>query len=270
MNGHLPSQVLRAVALDGAPRRLERRRPATLAAMDPAHVAPPASGIASADGLATSSASVEAEASARGYASGFERGFKEGMAAAEAKIAEAARQAASAAQAEVAAAGAAERKKMEAASAERGALIMRVLEQVQKRVDDGLRQLEEDAFALAFEAVCRVIGNAAPAPDTVKAVVVAALTQLHDKPAARIRLHPDDLAALRADVPAASLLSRYPGVAWEADEGIAIGGCLVDTAAGTLDARLETQLRNLGAVWRQAASTTGANRPSEGAGGPTS
>ena len=64
----------------------------------------------------------------------------------------------------------------------------------------------------------------------------------------RLRVHPDDLTALRGDAARRRLLGRLEaGVELELHADAAVGrhGCVVETASLRLDARLETQLAAL-------------------------
>jgi len=243
------SHVLRAVALEGAPRTLVRSRASA------AVQAPVAAGTAEgAGGIPTVLAQETAEAASRGFEQGYERGLREGLADAEKKIEQATQQAVRTVQSEAEAARDSERKRIDAALAEHASVTQRVLEQVQQSLTAGLRSIEEQAIGLAFEAVCRVVGDAAASPAAVRAVVGQALNELAGKPVLRVRMRPDDLATLQTGADLQTMFLGFPGISWVADETIAVGGCVVDTATGTLDARLEVQLRSLGNAWRKSVS----------------
>jgi flagellar assembly protein FliH len=59
-----------------------------------------------------------------------------------------------------------------------------------------------------------------------------------------IHIHPGDLEMLRADATLSEWLKRHGSgpIQWRADETVRLGGCVVHTDRGSLDARLETQL----------------------------
>jgi flagellar biosynthesis/type III secretory pathway protein FliH len=68
-----------------------------------------------------------------------------------------------------------------------------------------------------------------------------------------LRVHPDDLAALAAARPAwLAELGVQADVALVADPAVGRGGCIVETPAGRIDARLETQLDALERALRDA------------------
>lgn len=243
------SHVLRSVALEDAPRALVRQR-----ASAPVPTPVPVGVVEGAGSVLTAQAQEAAEAASRGFAEGYERGLKEGLVDAAKKVEQATQQAVDAVQSEAATARDGERKRIDAALAEHAAVMRRVLEQMQQSLTSALRNMEEQAIGLAFEAVCRVVGDAAASPAAVRSVVDRVLSELAGKPVLSVRMRPDDLATLQTGADLQAMFQGFPGISWVADETIAVGGCVVETATGTLDGRLEVQLRNLGNAWRKAAS----------------
>jgi flagellar biosynthesis/type III secretory pathway protein FliH len=70
-------------------------------------------------------------------------------------------------------------------------------------------------------------------PDAVADVVRSALQKVRARKSIVVRVHPEDVA----------LVTGLPAtVKVRADEGVARGGCVVETELGTLDARLASQL----------------------------
>lgn len=105
--------------------------------------------------------------------------------------------------------------------------------------------LESDAIELAFAAVCRLMGEARADRAAIAALIEQGIAQLRGGAALRVRVHPDDLAALQGD----ALMARHPAIQWLADTSVSAGGCLLDTEHGTLDARLDRQLARLASLW---------------------
>lgn len=100
-------------------------------------------------------------------------------------------------------------------------------------------QAEDDLVALAFEAVCRVLGAHAVEPGVLRAMVRELMAQRRDGEPLSVHVHPDDHAWLqRLDLTDAAWT-------WVADEGVQLGGVLLRWPHGALDARLETQLQSL-------------------------
>jgi flagellar assembly protein FliH len=109
----------------------------------------------------------------------------------------------------------------------------------------GIDGMEDLAVAIAFEAVCKVLGEAAMTQEGVRAQVRQAAAHTKNKERVVVRLHAMDLSALRA---AGALNAIFPSskvVSWVADDSIELGGCVVETDGGALDARLETQIERM-------------------------
>jgi flagellar assembly protein FliH len=100
-----------------------------------------------------------------------------------------------------------------------------------------LADAEDGVVELAFAALCRILGEQAASRDGVHAMVARCAADVREREQVGIRLHPDDVALL-GDV--AGHHARF-----SADPGIVLGGCIVDSSTGALDARLEIQLARL-------------------------
>jgi type III secretion protein L len=101
-----------------------------------------------------------------------------------------------------------------------------------------------DLRTLAVRIAEKVVGRAlAAGPELAADYCAAALAAARHQREITLRVHPDDLAAVEAARPQLrALLARAPDLAVRADASVARGGCLVETEAGVIDARLETQL----------------------------
>jgi flagellar biosynthesis/type III secretory pathway protein FliH len=104
------------------------------------------------------------------------------------------------------------------------------------------------AIALATKMAEKIVGRAvALAPEVMAEIVGEALAVC--RPGAglvRLRLHPDDLAAV--ETRRATLIARAPvAAALEllADDTVGRHGCVIETPHGRVDARLESQLAAL-------------------------
>jgi flagellar biosynthesis/type III secretory pathway protein FliH len=108
-----------------------------------------------------------------------------------------------------------------------------------------LGSAEGDLVELAFEIARRVLATAVDRA-AVTEVAARALDAARLREHVAIRAHPEDLAALRAAEPElAARLVRARGVALREDAAVGRGGIIVETEAGRIDARLETQLAGL-------------------------
>ena len=184
----------------------------------------------------------------RAHAEGLQAGLKD----AQARIEDAVRQHVQQWQAR-ADAQAEERRKAHAEWTER---LGQVLDALDAGVTRRLEAIEADAVALAFTAVCRIVGDTVMSRDGVAALVRHAIAQVSDTPVLRVRLHPDDFAAIAET----SLPAAHPAVDWQVDPALTRGACLVDSAQGTLDTRLDCQLERLRDLWMRVAATDSTSR----------
>ena len=112
----------------------------------------------------------------------------------------------------------------------------------------GIHGLEDMALAIAFEAVCKVLGPAVVTREGVQALVRQAATHALNSEKVVVRLHAADLAMLRETGAVDAALPSGALVTWLADKEVALGGCVIETDGGELDARLETQVDRLRAA----------------------
>lgn len=122
---------------------------------------------------------------------------------------------------------------------------------------------EDDMLALAFEALCRVLGETAATRDMVRAAVVNALAHWRGKAALEIHVHPQDLEWLEADEDLSARFGAHVHhpIRWVANADLALGGCMLRSPEGALDARLDVQMEGFKAMLLQ----TRAARRAEGA-----
>jgi len=129
------------------------------------------------------------------------------------------------------------------------ALLEQMMRELAAELPRRLASGEDDMVELVYACVCRIMGQLALTPAGVRTLLAQSLAQLHGATALGVRLHAQDLAALRADPEAAQLLASLGGaVRWQPDNSVRLGGCVLDGASGSLDARLETQLQALRAT----------------------
>ena len=128
------------------------------------------------------------------------------------------------------------------------ARIRSIAGKLQGALGAGIEGLEDVAVEIAFEAVCKMLGTAAVSRDGIRALVQEAAGRVASTERITVRLHPGDLTALQAAGALDSVLAPQHGVHWAADKSIELGGCVIETDGGTLDARLETQVERLRAA----------------------
>jgi flagellar assembly protein FliH len=130
---------------------------------------------------------------------------------------------------------------------EQGSAAARVLAAVAQRAEREIDGMHDLMVGIAFEAVCKVLGARALDRTAVAATVREAIARVKQDEAIVVRLHPQDCALMRelaGDVGD----GRPFKVELAADEKIALGGCIVETEGGLLDARIETQMERLRAA----------------------
>lgn len=116
-------------------------------------------------------------------------------------------------------------------------------------VAQGAIAAQEDALVeLAFTAVCRVLGEAAVTEEGVRGSVRQAMKEVRSRERLVLRVPPHAYRHVADDPGFAAALREEGGVEIVADERVGPAGCLIETAGGTLDARLEVQLQQLAAA----------------------
>lgn len=127
---------------------------------------------------------------------------------------------------------------------------------LQQTIEQGLRvsgeRIEEEAAAIAFEAVCKLMGEKATEVEGVLAMVRHVLARVRQDDGVSVRLNPAALALLGQEEELPELLGGVR-VHWIGDETIK-AGCVIEAAVGQFDARLDLQLERLRealvAAWR--------------------
>ncbi len=105
------------------------------------------------------------------------------------------------------------------------------------------KQLVDLAFAIAARVLARVVEKDREA---VIEVAARALEAARERREISVRVHPDDIAALRTAEPhLLERMERARRIALREDAAVARGGVIVETEAGTIDARLDSQLAAL-------------------------
>jgi flagellar assembly protein FliH len=124
----------------------------------------------------------------------------------------------------------------------------KLLRDLPAQIDRRLIATEDDMVDTVFAAVCRIAGESATSEDGIRSIVRTAVAQLRTRPITAIRVHPNDLAGLQSDSEFEALVQRHHAethLQWIPDERVKLGGCIVESPEGSLDARLEIQLQGL-------------------------
>lgn len=150
-------------------------------------------------------------------------------------------------------------------------IVSGVPEQVSKR----LAEAEDDMVALCFDAVCRIAGQEFATATGVRQHLLNAIGEWNKRVALKVHMHPNDLALLQQEtIPSGSAdedpVTAQPAsesievelerlghnqVQWVPDASIVLGGCVLRSSEGGLDARLQTQLEALRSVFLEVRKT---------------
>jgi flagellar assembly protein FliH len=141
--------------------------------------------------------------------------------------------------------------KAEAASlqAEQAQALADLFKRLEQRFADQVEGLEILAVDVVLTACRKILGDAARTQEGVVAVVKTALAAAAQDEVLQVRLHPNDFARLSGAL--GQVLP--PGLPLRSDDSLAAGGCVVEIAGGSIDARLDTQFKLLAAAVAQAA-----------------
>jgi len=108
----------------------------------------------------------------------------------------------------------------------------------------------ELALAIAQKVICREISTDR---ETVVHVAKKALATVDDPGRIKIKLNPSDLQFINeTKYQLSNLTANVNHVAFEAEESIQSGGCIIETELGEIDARIEKQLQAIEESFRSA------------------
>jgi flagellar assembly protein FliH len=105
-----------------------------------------------------------------------------------------------------------------------------------------IEEAEDMLVEIAFAAMCRIAGTEASSRAAIVHAVRERASHLRAADTISVLVHPDDLESLDAAA------ARWDNVTFIANPAVAVGGCLIEGASGTLDARLDVQLTQLAAA----------------------
>lgn len=204
-------------------------------------------------------ARVEEEARQRGYEEGFAKGSIEGRARGDEESRQLAAQAAEKASRELE--DHVERMTRELKQQAQAGYQARVqvldglIATLPQKIDARLAAAEDDMLALCFEVVCRTLGDSVAQPEAVRAQLAQAMDRLRSRKLVAIHMHPDDLAMLQKGHGLSQGLLGGADVQWVGSADVALGGCILQSPEGGLDARFETQLTALRELLLQTRAT---------------
>jgi len=117
--------------------------------------------------------------------------------------------------------------------------------------NDLLRRSEREMVEMVITALRAILGDRAVSDSTVVVQTVRhALQRAGAQNVVRVRVHPDQAALVVAEMTDAD--GEPPAFEVFADGAVGVGGCVVDTTHGRVDARLDVQLDAVALLLRDA------------------
>ena len=109
-----------------------------------------------------------------------------------------------------------------------------------------LHEIEGEVLKLAIKIAEKIIGREVETDETVRGeIVLTALRQARQQEMLTVRVNAADLPLVEKMRGKIDSFGRAQYLDFIADQSVGAGGCLIESASGTIDARLETQLRVL-------------------------
>jgi flagellar assembly protein FliH len=112
--------------------------------------------------------------------------------------------------------------------------------------------LAEDCADVVAEVLAKIAGSVLASREAIVGVVTTVLRRMKDDREATIRVHADDLPVLQLEEEKLAKLFGRSKFTLVADSRVTVGGCIVETSAGSLDGRLDVQLREMCETLRSA------------------
>lgn len=108
------------------------------------------------------------------------------------------------------------------------------------------RETEQDLLRLSVRLTEKILGREIKSDKkAIIDIVTAALQNARQQEKLTVRVNPSDLPIIEKEVENLTRTGRVRFMDFLADPRVSEGGCLIESEVGTIDARLETQLRVL-------------------------
>lgn len=109
-----------------------------------------------------------------------------------------------------------------------------------------LQEVEQDVLKLSIKLAEKIIGREVQQDETVRGeIVLNALRQARQQEMLTVRVNANDLPLVEQMRERLDSFGRAKYIDFIADQSVREGGCIIESQSGTIDARLETQLRIL-------------------------
>ncbi len=123
--------------------------------------------------------------------------------------------------------------------------VYHVLEAYDQKIEEYEKGFEKLVIDTAFELAKKIVQRDVVDNTIINETVSRAITKVIGANEVRIKMNPSDVEQI--DVNSRNLInsSSFNKIKFEGDERIEIGGCLIETEIGNVDARISTQLEEL-------------------------
>lgn len=109
-----------------------------------------------------------------------------------------------------------------------------------------LQEVEQDVLRLSTKLAEKIIGREVQQDETTRGeIVLNALRQARQQEMLTVRVNAGDLPLVEQMRERIDSFGRAKSIDFIADQSVKEGGCIIESQSGTIDARLETQLRIL-------------------------
>jgi len=129
--------------------------------------------------------------------------------------------------------------------AQRRSELERLVASMEKAHQEALAGIEDIALGIAWEAVCKLLGEVAATRQGIQALVEQSANRVRAEEKMVVRLCPADIGILKEGKDPSEAGDEPRRMEFLADASIEMGGCIIETSAGRIDAKLETQLARL-------------------------
>lgn len=122
-----------------------------------------------------------------------------------------------------------------------------IVEYAKHEREEIIEKCERDVLELAISVAARVIHTEVTInSDAVLAVVKDAIQKAKDQEKVIIRINPADFETIVVEKQTLqAILRRETGMEIRGDIGVEVGGCVIETDYGAIDARIDTQLETI-------------------------
>lgn len=133
-----------------------------------------------------------------------------------------------------------------------------IVAELHRRFSDSIKKLEECSIALGVEIARHILQREMQSDATVAIEQVQrAFERVNGIDAVAVRLHPYNVEALKkVKSKLLAAASDIKAIEIVSDPSVEVGGCIVDTNMGSIDAQIKTQLEQLRAAMLQEARAT--------------